>query len=162
MQETVGAKLFKSGSAGDDARYLNEQSMVEDLSAFVTSQTGPVRCREVTYEFDYRSGRADLVGLGNRGSLHAFETKLHKWREALHQAWRNACFAHYCYVALPELTASVALKAKHEFQRHGVGLLILSRHEAKLAIPPRRNAPLLPWLTKAALSRFSPGTNYGK
>lgn len=162
MQATVGVKSIKISSVGEDARYLNEQSMVEDLSAFVTSRGGPVRCREVRYEFDYRSGRTDLVGLGDRDALHAFEAKLLKWREALHQALRNTCFAHYCYVALPELTAGAALKAKHEFQRHGVGLLVLSRHEAKLAIPARRNSPLLPWLTKAALSGFSSRTSHGK
>ena len=158
----MGAKSIKRKSVGSDALYLSEQSMVEDLSAFVTSRVGPVRCREVRYEFDYRSGRTDLVGLGDHDALHAFEAKLLKWREALHQALRNTCFAHYCYVALPEFTAGAALKAKHEFQRHGVGLLVLSRHEAKLAIPPRRNAPLLPWLTKVALSGFSSRTGCGK
>lgn len=139
-------------------RYPNEQSMVNALSAFLTSRVGPVRCREVTYEFDYRSGRTDLVGLGHQNSLHAFEAKLLKWRDALQQAWRNTCFAHYCYVALPELTAKAALRGRHEFERHGVGLIVLSHHGAKLAIPPRRNTPLLPWLTKAALSGFTSRT----
>jgi hypothetical protein len=136
--------------------------MVRALSALVTSQSGPVRCRDITHEFDYVSGRADLVGVGHQDALHAFETKLHKWRKALDQARRNGCFAHYCYVALPERAASMALKAREEFRRHGVGLVLLSRQAAKLAIRPRRNTPLLPWLTKVALSEISLGCGTAK
>jgi hypothetical protein len=129
--------------------------MVQDLSILLTNQSGPVRCREVTYEFDYRSGRADLVGIGGQDLLYAFEAKLAKWRDALYQARRAASFAHYCYVALPPRAADLALKAKHEFRRHGVGLVIVSPGESRLAIRPRRNDPLLPWLTKIAVSKLS-------
>jgi hypothetical protein len=110
-----------------------------------------VRCLQVAFEFNYAAGRTDLVGLGGESEVHAFETKLSKWREALEQARRNTCFAHYSYVALPAKTADNALKAKEEFHRHGVGLVALDGQQARLAIRPRRNAPLLPWLTQSAL-----------
>ena len=128
----------------------------------VTGKSSPVRCFEITREFDYASGRTDLVGLGRRDTLHAFETKLTKWRDALKQARRNSCFAHYCYVALPECVAHLALQAREEFQRHGVGLLVLTKKQVKLAIRPRRNAPLLPWLTETALELFDPDGIAGK
>jgi hypothetical protein len=153
-RKLVSAKILQKRRVGENGCYVDERSMVHDLSALVTSRSGPVRCREVTHEFDYASGRADLVGVGHQEALHAFETKLHKWRQALDQARRNGCFAHYCYVALPEHAANMALKARDEFRRHGVGLVLLSRKAAKLAIRPRRNAPLLPWLTKLALSEI--------
>jgi hypothetical protein len=148
----MGAKTNVRNSTVGGAGYRNERSMVQALSILVTSQQGPVHCIEVTEEFDYASGRTDLVGLGRKDTLHAFETKLAKWREALDQARRNSCFAHYCYVALPGRAANLALKARDEFRRHGVGLVVLTAQKARLAIRPRKNAPLLPWLTETALS----------
>jgi hypothetical protein len=147
----VGARILQQRSAEALAFYSSERKLVRDLSRLVTSRTGPVRCREVAFEFNYAAGRTDLVGLGQESEVHAFETKLSKWREALEQARRNACFAHYSYVALPVKTADNALKAKEEFHRHGVGLVALDGQQGRLAIRPRRNAPLLPWLTQSAL-----------
>lgn len=135
--------------------YLTELSMVQDLSGLITSEGGPIHCRKISFEFDYNSGRTDIVGIGPEDALHAFETKLTNWREALEQARRNYCYAHYCYVALPERTAELALKAKEKFEKYGIGLVILTGQNARLAITPRRNSPLLPWLTKEALSLFS-------
>jgi hypothetical protein len=131
--------------------------MVQDLSALVISHRSPVRCWQITHEFDYSSGKTDLVGLGLNYALHAFEAKLTKWRDALHQARRNTCFAHYCYVALPIRAAELAIKAKEDFLRYGVGLVVVGEHGATLAIRPRRNAPLLPWLTQIARSQLSSG-----
>lgn len=127
---------------------------MDDLSYVVKEKNSPVRCSEVAHEFDYASGRTDMLGLGQQDEIHAFETKLSKWREALHQARRNACFAHYCYVALPSKAANVALKFEREFIQHGIGLIVLGMRQATLAIQPRRNDPLLPWLTEVALSHF--------
>ena len=158
----MNSRTLRKLSSDRGAFYLNESSMVQDLSAVVTRISGPVHCREVTREFDYASGRADLVGLGHKDRLHVFEAKLYKWRVALEQARRNACFAHYCYVALPEQAASSAVKARAEFQRHGVGLLIIRGQEARLAIRPRRNVPWLTWLTRTALARLSPKLETGK
>jgi hypothetical protein len=157
MRAAVGTKSLKKKSCEEGAGYLNERTMVQDLSALVITQRSPVRCRQITHEFDYSSGRTDLVGLGLNDALHAFEAKLTKWRDALHQARRNTCFAHYCYVALPKRAAELAIKAKEDFLRYGVGLVVVSEQGAKLAIRPRRNAPLFPWLTQMALSQLSSG-----
>lgn len=156
LQAHMHTSALQRRSACTDGGYLDERSMVQDLSALLTSRTGPVRCSQIASEFDYNSGRTDLVGLGRNDVLHAFEAKLLKWREALDQARRNTCFAHYCYVALPKRAAESAMKARQDFQRHGVGLVVLTGRKATLAIRPRRNAPLLPWLTKVALAQLNP------
>jgi hypothetical protein len=150
----MNAKTVLKSHRTAEACYLTEQSLVNDLSAVVKEKNSPVRCREVVHEFNYAAGRADLVGLDRQDELHAFETKLTKWRQALDQARRNTCFAHYCYVALPAQAANAALKFEREFIRHGVGLIVLGMQQAKLAIKPRRNDPLLPWLTKSALAHL--------
>jgi hypothetical protein len=144
---TKGSQQF---AASEDACYLTEDSLAQDLTAIVSSHESPVRCSETASEFDYSSGRADLVGRDSRDCIHAFEAKLSRWRDALEQARRNTCFAHYCYVAIPSRAAAPALKAREQFHRYGVGLVLLTGQSAKLAIRPRRNNPLLPWLTKLA------------
>ena len=147
-------KTMRKGHLTAASGYRTERKLVEDLSFVVKDETGPVSCRKVAHEFDYASGRTDLVGLGHQDEVHAFEAKLSRWREALDQARRNACFAHYCYVALPTKAASMALQFEREFVKHGIGLIVLGMQQAELAIKPRRNDPLLPWLTKAALAHF--------
>jgi hypothetical protein len=151
---TMNVKAVRKNHKTKEACYLTERHLVEDLSSVVKEKNSPVPCREVAREFDYASGRTDMLGLGQQDEVHAFETKLSRWREALDQARRNACFAHYCYVALPAKAANAALKFEREFIRHGVGLIVLGMEQANLAIKPRRNDPLLPWLTKAALAHF--------
>src|SRR6185436_1769538 len=111
----------------------------KDLSVFVASHNSPVRCKDTASEFDYSSGRTDLVGRDARDCIHAFEVKLIRWRDALEKARRNTCFAHYCYVAIPSRSAAPALKARDEFRRYGVGLVLLTGQSAKLAIRPRRH-----------------------
>jgi len=150
----MNPKAARKNHRTEEACYLTERSLVEDLSFVVKEKNSPVPCREIAHEFDYASGRTDMLGLGQQDDVHAFETKLSKWREALDQARRNACFAHYYYVALPAQAAKTALKFECEFIRHGVGLIVLGMQQAKLAIKPRRNDPLLPWLTQAAIAHF--------
>jgi len=151
----VETKSLRANLSEKKTGYINESTMVDDLSALVVRNQSPVRCRQISHEFDYSSGRTDLVGLGSRKSVHAFEAKLTKWRDALHQARRNTVFAHYCYVALPTQAAMLAIKAKEDFLRFGIGLVIVSKREAKLAIKPRRNKPLFPWMTKTARTQLA-------
>jgi hypothetical protein len=144
-------KTDNSQTCGDEINYHSEESLADDWSRVVVRENSPVQCREVAREFDYASGRTDLVGLDPANRLHAFELKLSKWRKALDQARRNTCFAHYCYVVLPARSAQAALKAQDEFERHGIGLVILNGNVAALVVRPRWNPPLLPWLTEVAL-----------
>lgn len=146
----MATKALQRSTASEHACYLTEDSLARELSAFVTSRKSPVRCRDAASEFNYLSGRADIVARDARDYVHAFEAKLIRWRDALEQARRNTCFAHYCYVAIPSCSAGPALRARDEFRRHGVGLVVVTGQTATLAIRPRRNIPLLPWLTQLA------------
>lgn len=152
----MATKALQRFTSSEDACYLTEDSLARELSELVVSSKSPVRCQNAASEFDYSSGRADLVARDARDYVHAFEAKLIRWRDALEQARRNTCFAHYCYVAIPSRSAAPALKARNEFRRHGVGLVVLTGQTATLAIRPRRNVPLLPWLTKLAKAFVSP------
>lgn len=141
-------------SQANYACYLTEESLVKDLECVVTDTRVPFRCRAVTTEFDYTSGRTDLLGMDRNHDVHAFEAKLTKWRKALEQAGRNTCFAHYTYVVLPARAAGPALRAEAEFLKRGVGLVLMGGETPRLRIKPRRCEPLLPWLTRSAQNRI--------
>jgi hypothetical protein len=132
--------------------YSTEKRLVSDLSAHVTNGRGSVKLSKLAFEFGHSSGWTDVVGLGGRKVLHAFEAKLNRWKDALDQARKNRCFAHYCYVALPATAAKRALESRQDFEKFGVGLVVVSTDSARLAIRPKRNAPLLPWITKVAVA----------
>jgi hypothetical protein len=133
-----------------DAAYASEARLVSELSFHISSGNGPIFCKALGAEFNYASGRTDLIGVCSDGKLHAFEAKLYKWRKAFDQARRNSCFAHYTYVVLPRQSAQTALTFTEKFRRLGVGLVILGRGQLTLAIKPKAQRPFVPWLTDAA------------
>lgn len=124
--------------------------MVKDLALIVQKDWSGIRCLEITAEFDFRSGKTDLLGIDGAADLHAFEAKLSKWKKALEQAGRSSSYAHYAYVVLPIKAAAPALRARHEFERRGVGLLVMDVDSHTVEIRPKRSEPLLPWLTDCA------------
>lgn len=130
--------------------YLTEESLVADFKASLSAGAF-VACASVTEEFDFASGRTDVLVLDPDLNIHAFEAKLTKWKQALHQAWRNSSFAHFTYVVLPARSATAALKAIDEFKKLGVGLILMGDKKPKLASEATKCEPLLPWLTTHAL-----------
>lgn len=109
------------------------------------SPWGPV---QVLKEFDYGRGRTDVIAIHADDTLFAFELKVVKWTLALHQAYRNTCFAHQSYVVLPELTARRALRHGDEFARRSVGLCYITARELVVALPAPQQQPIHPWLTQ--------------
>ena len=109
-------------------------------------------CSHAGHEFNYGSGRVDIFVQSSKGELIAFEAKLTRWREALHQAYRNCSFAHYSYVILPIKVAHIATRSSREFELRGVGLCAVGDGPIRIEIPAERNEPLLPWLTHAAMT----------
>ena len=105
----------------------------------------------IAYEFDYQSGRVDVIGATESDDLICFEAKLNRWRDAVHQAYRNTAFSDYSYVVLPEKTAKKAAMFWHEFDMRGVGLCVTTPEEIRVEIPAIRQTPLMPWLTKRAI-----------
>jgi hypothetical protein len=105
-------------------------------------------------EFNYGSGRTDLVAATDRGRVLAFEAKLTRWRGALRQAYRNRAFAHASYVVLPQPSAAKALVFREEFERYGIGLCTVEMGRARVLIAARETQPLLLWLSARALAQL--------
>lgn len=80
-----------------------------------------------------------LMTLDNE--IIAFEAKLEKWREALHQAYRNSCFAHYSYIVVPEIVAEKAIQYEIEFAQRSVGVCDLSNGRIVIARHADRSIP---------------------
>lgn len=127
-----------------------ESRLVRRLAEFLSIPNRHFPHLRIGFEFDYRSGRVDVIGVTRNGRLVAFEAKLTRWRDALDQAYRNTSFSHYSYVVLPENQATSALRKRHEFERRGVGLCAIGVGGVSIMVPAMQNRPLQPWLTKSA------------
>jgi hypothetical protein len=119
------------------------------------TQWGRVR---IAFEFDYIGGHADVLALCHAGHLVAFEAKLARWRDALHQAYRTRCFAHRSYVVLPTLAAHVAAQHESEFIRRRVGLCAVSPERGiEILIDAKVSLPLQPWVAARAMTKLGRG-----
>jgi hypothetical protein len=150
-QKSILSRLRRScSSSRESACFLTEESLVQDLIQNLLSDGGTLSFPRTAREFNYSSGRADLIASRSSTELYAFETKLKNWKEALQQARRTECFAHYSYVVLPEKAGKIAAQARFLFEKLGVGLIVSNGVELIVLIEAQRKAPLLPWLTDAA------------
>lgn len=134
--------------------YRYESNLVDEFLSISRTNATWNQMRTST-EFDYQRGRTDIIGIDQDGVLIAIEAKLEKWRDALHQAYRNTCFAHRSYVLLPEKTALIAAKYLAEFERRRVGLFYLSDGEIVVAYSPPKVEPIQPWLSKVAIDAIN-------
>src|SRR4051812_1667211 len=117
-----------------NAVYINEQAMVDEFIGCLYSAPTPWSVVRTAEQFDYRRGRTDVIAVLVDGSVVAFEAKLEKWREALHQAYRNTCFAHRSYVILPEKVAIAAARYTHDFARRNVGLCYVGDDDSVVVV----------------------------
>lgn len=106
-------------------------------------------------EFYYLRGRTDVVAITADGAVLAFEAKLLNWKEAMHQAYRNTCFAHESYVVLPCNVAQRAIRWDAEFTRRGVGVCTVESGVLKIVHPARKAPPLQNWLSQRAAAHIS-------
>lgn len=130
--------------------YHLESNLVDEFLSISRSTAMWDQMKTYT-EFNYQRGRTDIIAIDQDGILIAIEAKLTKWRDALHQAYRNTCFAHRSYVLLPEKTALIAAKYLAEFERRKVGLFYLSDGKIVIACEPPKIEPIQPWLSKVAI-----------
>ena len=135
--------------------YSYEANLVEDFLVQLTKPQNAFRVDDFAVEFNYQSGRTDIVGKSNDGEIIAFEAKLNRWQKALNQAYRNTSFSHYSYVLLPEKAAKSAMKYADEFKRRSVGLCSMHGSSIRVEIMAVKNKPLQPWLTESASSYIS-------
>jgi hypothetical protein len=133
--------------------FKSEQNLVDKfVNLLETNQTpwGKVECSR---EFDYLRGRADVVAMAGPDMLIAVEAKLEDWKEALHQAYRNTCFAHRSFVLLPKNVALAAGVFRAEFERRGVGLCYIDSANLVILHDSPLSNPLEPWLASQAISQ---------
>ena len=134
-------------------RFTSEAKLVEDFVFALDAAETPWGASFATEtEFDYARGRADVVGVSSGGEVIAFEAKLVRWRDALHQAYRNTCFAHRSYVLVPECIARRAASRIGEFERRGVGLCSIGAEGLTVVHDAPRREPIQPWLSEAAVA----------
>lgn len=130
--------------------FQSEDQLVEHLVAELEGLR-PWGLRDLVREFSYGAGRADVVGVLESGGVIAIEAKLERWKEALHQAYRNTCFTNHSYVLLPWAAAQRASSFLGEFERRGVGLCTAADEEIRILFEPPRREPLQPWLAARAV-----------
>jgi hypothetical protein len=136
--------------------YALEEDLVSYFARCLRRQQTPWgNGLRLVFEFDYSTGRPDVIALRSNGEVLAFEAKLYRWREALHQAYRNRCFANRSYVVLPGAMASYAAQYEHEFRRRRVGLCSVSaKGGIEVLLETELLTPLQPWLTMRAIAQI--------
>lgn len=133
--------------------YRLESDLVID---FVSSLSNPGLQKwgslSVATEFNYVRGRTDVIAVNHAEQIIAFEAKLTRWRDALHQAYRNTCFAHFSYIVVPEKVAMYAIQFSDAFCRRSVGICYLSNNHICVPIEATYCTPLQDWLTARAIT----------
>jgi len=130
--------------------FANEKTLVNLFISQLSAERSPWGVVRVAKEFDYQRGRTDIVAHALDDSVIAVEAKLNDWRTAMHQAFRNRCFAHRSYVLLPKDTAMRAHRFAGEFDRRRVGICYLGDAEIVVLHSATKCDPLEPWLSRRA------------
>ena len=130
--------------------FASEQMLVKAFVSRLGTDRSPWGMVHVATEFYYQRGRTDIVACAADQSVIAVEAKLYDWRTALHQAFRNRCFAHRSYVLLPKDAAFRAHRYAAEFDRRHVGICYLENTGIVVLHPAAECAPLEPWLSLRA------------
>lgn len=135
--------------------YDSERELVNDFTRALSDAFELWGQVDYAEEFNYLRGRTDIVALTAAGAVLAFEAKLTDWREALHQAYRNTCFAHESYVVLPSHIAKKAMFSDAEFTRRGVGVCTIEEGALKIVHAARNSQPMQKWLSDRAAAHIS-------
>ncbi len=130
--------------------FADEKMLVESFVSRLSDGDSPWGTVRVATEFFYQRGRTDIVAHTEDDSVIAVEAKLKDWRYALHQAFRNRCFAHRSYVLLPKETALRAFRFDGEFDRRQVGICYLETTGIVVLKSASDLAPIQPWLSLRA------------
>jgi hypothetical protein len=131
-------------------RFKNESRLVAALLRALKGDAIPWQPQGVLREFDYVSGRTDVLALTYANQLIAFEAKLLDWRRAIRQAWRNTSYVDLAYVVLPADRAHIAEEYCDQFLDYGVGLCLICKDGLHVAIESPRASPVLGWLSTRA------------
>jgi len=133
-------------------KFETEEKLVDQFIGLLETNQTPWGMVRFAREFDYARGRTDVIAAESANTLLAIEAKLSDWRWALHQAYRNTCFAHRSFVLLPKLAAMRASSFLIEFERRGVGLCYIDHAGFTIVHDSPYSDPVEPWLALEALS----------
>jgi len=133
--------------------FASEKNLVERFVDLLETNENPWGSLRIACEFNYLRGRTDVLALDAGDILIAFEAKLRDWKTALHQAYRNTCFAHRSYVLLPKDAAFTAMQSLGEFEKRGVGLCYIDGADLVVLQDSPSTPPLEPWLASEAISQ---------
>ena len=136
--------------------YSTEKELVDCFLSHLVSDR-PWESSDYNIEFNYLRGKTDIITVSVDNELIAIEAKLCKWRKALHQAYRNRCFANRSYVLLPQKIAELAFCYEHEFDRRGVGICSILNGHITIVKEAVMEDPIQPWLREAALQYVAKG-----
>lgn len=132
-------------------QYRFEKKLVDHFVECLAEGASPWGSVHYVREFDFQRGRPDVVIVRPDDSIVVVEAKLKRWRDALYQATRNRSFAQHSYVLLPRDVALRAEKHIEEFRLRNVGLCYIDCGKAvNVIFEPKHEAPLEPWLCRAA------------
>lgn len=124
-----------------------------DLTPAIGAHFEALGC-EVFQEIELGGRRADLVAV-SESELVAVELKLHEWREALRQTMAYQLAADRAFVAVPLRRAQDAHRARHLFDREGVGLLAVGpENDVRTVLPAAPSPRRLPTLTESVRMRL--------
>lgn len=156
---TIADLVILSAPAANWARIPREPlSTLESVIMATLRRGGPLPLAELEAHCGLKPGsiiatdlvRKAMVRIDRAGKVHpvsqwakalrvtAYEAKLLKWRQALHQAEAYRQFADESYVVLPKDFAKQALRARAEFVAAGVGLVVVDAQSISRVILPRR------------------------
>ena len=109
-QVRVGCEAASAQSrlTNEPMTFTSEQTLVDTFVGLLETNRSPWGEVRLAREFDYSRGRTDVVAVADADTLIAVEAKLTDWKYALHQAYRNTCFAHRSFVLLPKEAAIAA------------------------------------------------------
>lgn len=130
--------------------FPDERSMVCCFVEHMQGLLSPWGKLTLQTEFYYQRGRTDVVAVASDGTVIAFEAKLARWKDALHQAYRNLCFADVSFVVMPKEATQSLVRHQAEFVRYGVGLCTVSEDGITVIHQPPAGKPLQPWLRHRA------------
>lgn len=130
--------------------FKEEVELIDVFRSTISKNESPLNIQRTEIEFGHLSGRTDVIGLSHEGEIIAVEAKLHNWKIALQQAYKNTCYAHYSYVLLPPSKLNPAIKNENEFQRRKVGLFTLINGEIIILIEAIKTEPFIGRVTAEA------------
>lgn len=136
--------------------YRTEAALVRAFVLSLHSGAEPWNVQATAREFGHLNGRTDVVAVSQTGQVVAFEAKLDRWKDAMHQAYRNTSYSHLSYVVLPEAVAARAAAALPEFKRRSVGICTVRGGEVVVLHHPAQVEPLQPWMSERATAAAKP------